>query len=103
VFASNNLIKTNPAAVRAFVAAWIETVDYMRTHKAETVKIESGITGFPESVMAKDYDLTIGMFTKDCKFDAESIATLKRSFADLKLLSTTPDMSKLYTNAFTPK
>ncbi len=103
VFASNNLIKNNPDAVRAFVAAWIETVDYMRAHKAETVKIESKITGFPESVMAKDYDLTIGMFTKDCKFDPESIATLKRSFADLKLLPTTPDMSKLYTEAFIPK
>ena len=60
----------------------------MRTHKAETVKIESGITGFPESVMAKDYDLTIGMFTKACEFDAESLATLKRSFVDLKLLPT---------------
>ena len=35
------------------------------------MKIESGITGFSESVMAKDYDLTIGMFTKACEFDAE--------------------------------
>jgi ABC-type nitrate/sulfonate/bicarbonate transport system substrate-binding protein len=102
VYASNNLIKTNPEAVRAFVAAWIETVDYMRTHKAETAKIESGITGFPESVMAKEYDLTAGMFTKDCRFDAESIAALKRSFSDLKLLPTTPDMSKLYTEQFIP-
>jgi NitT/TauT family transport system substrate-binding protein len=103
VYASTNLIKTNPDAVRAFVAAWIETVDYMRTHKAETVKIESTITGFPESVMAKDYDLTIGMFTKDCRFDAESLATLKRSFADLNLMTTVPDMSTLYTEAFIPK
>ncbi len=67
------------------------------------MKIESGITGFSPSVMAKDYDLTIGMFTKACKFDAESIATLKRSFGDLKLLPTTPDMSKLYTEEFLPK
>ncbi len=87
----------------AFVAAWIETVDYIRAHKAETVKIESGITGFPESVMAKDYDLTIGMFTKACEFDAESLATLKRSFVDLKLLRSPPDMSKLYTEEFLPK
>ena len=34
--------------------------------------------------MAKDYDLTVGMFTKACKFDAESIANLKRSFDDLE-------------------
>jgi NitT/TauT family transport system substrate-binding protein len=103
LYASNQLIKTNPDAVRAFVAGWIETVDYIRAHKADTVKIESVITGFPESVMAKDYDLTVGMFTKACEFDAESLATLKRSFADLKLLPTAPDMSQLYTTAFLPK
>ena len=103
LYASNELIKTNPNAVREFVAGWVDTVNYIRTHKAEAVKIESGITGFPESVMSKDYDLTIGMFTKACAFDPESLATLKRSFADLKLLPTTPDMSKLYTDAFLPK
>jgi NitT/TauT family transport system substrate-binding protein len=103
LYASKHIIDTNPDAVRAFVAAWIETIDFMRTHKAETVKIESEITGFPESVMSKDYDLTIGMFTKDCRFDAESLATLRQSFVDLKLLSTPPDMTKLYTEAFLPK
>ncbi len=103
LYASKHLIDTDPDAVRAFIAGWIETVDFIRTHKAETVKIESEITGFPEKVMAKDYDLTVGMFTKDCKFDAESLATLKRSFVDLKLLESPPDMSKLYTEEFLPK
>jgi NitT/TauT family transport system substrate-binding protein len=103
LYASDKLIKSNPKAVREFVAGWIETVNYIRTHKAETVKIESGITGFPESVMSKDYDLTVGMFSKACEFDPASLATLKRSFAELKLLPTTPDMSKLYTTEFLPK
>jgi ABC-type nitrate/sulfonate/bicarbonate transport system substrate-binding protein len=103
LYASKHLIDTDPNAVRAFIAGWMETIDFMRTHKAETVKIERSITGFSESVMSKEYDLTIGMFTKDCKFDAESLATLKRSFVDLKILSTPPDMSKLYTEAFLPK
>jgi hypothetical protein len=43
------------------------------------------------------------MFTKDCRFDAESLSTLKRSFVDLKLLDSPPDMSKLYTTEFLPK
>jgi ABC-type nitrate/sulfonate/bicarbonate transport system substrate-binding protein len=103
LYASNTLIKSNPNAVREFVAGWVDTVNYIRAHKAEAVKIESSVAGFPESVMSKDYDLTIGMFSKACEFDPESLATLKRSFADLKLLPTTPDMSKLYTNAFLPK
>ncbi len=103
LFASHKLIASNPDAIRAFVAGWIETVDYMRAHKAETVKIESGITHFNEAVMSKEYDLTIGMFTKDCRFDAESLAALKRSFVDLKLVDTPPDMATLYTDAYLPK
>jgi NitT/TauT family transport system substrate-binding protein len=103
LFASNHLIETNPGALRAFLAAWLETTGFIRTHKAETVKIESGITGFSESVMAKEYDIVISMFTKDCKFDAESLATLKRSFVELNLLSAPPDMSKLYTESYLPE
>ena len=103
LFASNDLIAKNPDAVRAFLAGWIETVDYMRANKAETVKIEAKITNFSESVMAKEYDIVIDMFTSDCRFDAESLATLKRSFVELNLLDAEPDMSKLYTEAFLPK
>jgi NitT/TauT family transport system substrate-binding protein len=103
LFASNHLIATNPDAVRAFLAGWIETVAYMRSHKAETVKIEAAVTGFSESVMSREYDLTIGMFTKDCRFDAESLTTLKRAFNDMKLVDTPPDMAKLYTEALLPK
>lgn len=103
IYASDHLIATNPEAIRAFLAAWLETIDYMRAHKAETVKIESVATGFSPNVMAKEYDLTIGMFKNDCRFDPQGLATLKRSFADLKLLDTSPDMSKLYTEEFQPR
>ena len=75
----------------------------MRAHKAETVKIESGITHFSENVMSREYDLAIGMYTKDCRFDAESLAALKRSFVEMKLMESEPDMSKLYTEAYLPK
>jgi ABC-type nitrate/sulfonate/bicarbonate transport system substrate-binding protein len=103
IFASTQLTKSNPDAVRAFLAAWLETIDYIRKHKQEAVKIESDITGFPPSVMSREYDLTIGMFSSDCRFDTQSLDTLKHSFVDLKLLETAPDMSKLYTDAFLPK
>jgi NitT/TauT family transport system substrate-binding protein len=103
LFASNDLIAKNPDGVRAFLAAWIETVAYMRAHKPETVKIESKITNFNEDVMSREYDLVIGMYVKDCRFDAESLATLKSSFVELKLLDSAPDMTKLYTEKFLPK
>jgi NitT/TauT family transport system substrate-binding protein len=103
IFASTQLIKTDPDAIRAFLAAWLETITFMRSHKEETVRIESAITGFPPSVMSREYDLTVGMFSSNCRFDAESLATLKRSFMDLNLLKDEPDMSKLYSEAFLPR
>ncbi len=103
IYATQHLIESNPDALRGFLAAWLETIDYMSKHKAETVKIESEVTGYPESVMAKEYDNTKGMFSRDCKFDADSIANLKRAFVDQKLVESPPDMSKLYSEAFLPK
>ncbi len=103
IYAADQLIKTNPEVIRRFLVAWFETIAFMRKDKAATVKIASEMTGFSAAVQSKEYDLTIGMYSEDGKFDAESLSNLKRSFADLKLLDSEPDMSKLYTEAFLPK
>jgi ABC-type nitrate/sulfonate/bicarbonate transport system substrate-binding protein len=103
IYATQQLIATDPDALRRFLAAWLETIDYMSKHKAETVKIESEVTGYSESVMAKEYDLTKNMFSKDCKFDADSLANLRQAFIDQKLVESPPDMAKLYTEAFLPR
>jgi ABC-type nitrate/sulfonate/bicarbonate transport system substrate-binding protein len=103
IYASNRLTKERPAAITPFLAAWLETIRFIRANKAEAVKLQSGITKFSEHVMSRDYDIVIGMYTEDCKFKPESLATLKQSFVDLKLLDEPPDMSKLYTEAYLPK
>src|SRR5262249_10144480 len=103
LFASNDLMAKNPEAIRAFLVAWLETLDYIRTHRAETIKMKGELRGYSEAVEAKDYDLTLPMYTKTCKFDAEALDTLKHTFVDLKLVDGTPDMSKLYTEAYLPK
>ena len=103
IFATKQVVADHPDAIRAFLAGWLETVEFMRKHKDETVEAESKLTGFSPSVMAKDYDLIMPSFNKGCAFDATSLANLKRSFVEQKLLSEAPDMSKLYTDAFMPK
>jgi NitT/TauT family transport system substrate-binding protein len=105
IYASEQMMKSDPDTIRAFLAAWIETTAYIEdtSHKAEIVKIESAFTGYPENLVAREYDIDQGMFTKDCRFDTESVETLKESFMELKLLDSPPDMSKLYTDAFLPK
>lgn len=103
MYATQHLIASDPDALRRFIAAWLETIDYIGTHKAETVKIASEVTHYSEGVETKEYDLSAGKFSKDCRFDSESLANLKRAFVDQKLVETAPDMSKLYTEAFLPK
>jgi len=103
IFATNKLIAAHPDTVRRFLAAWFDTVKFMRSHKEETVKIESAVTGFSPEVQAREYDINIGGFSDTGKFDKQSLANLKRSLVDLKLIDTPPDMSKLYTEKFLPK
>jgi ABC-type nitrate/sulfonate/bicarbonate transport system substrate-binding protein len=103
IYATDKLIHDDPQAVRSFLAAWLETIRFIETHKAETVKLEAAVTGFPIAVQSKEYDLTHNMFSNTCRFDKQSLANLKRSFVDMKLLPKAPDMSKLYTEAFLPK
>ena len=57
IFATKDAMANRPDAIRAFLAGWLETVDYLRQHKDETIKAESKLTGLSPTVMAKDYDL----------------------------------------------
>ena len=102
LFSSNHLIDTNPQALRTFLVAWIETTNFVLSHKAETVKSWKKVTNFSETVLGEEYEIVKGMYNASCRFDAESLATLKRSFVQLQLLDSEPDMSKLYTEAYLP-
>jgi NitT/TauT family transport system substrate-binding protein len=103
IFATRTLIASDPDAIRRFIVGWFDAVRFMRANHDEAVKIAAQMTGVPLAIEAKEYDITLPMFNTDGHFDAEILATLKRSFADLKLLDQPPDMSKLYTEEFLPK
>ncbi len=47
-------------------------------------------------------DVVMPMFSETGQFDPQAVAVLARSFVDLKLLPSEPDMSKLYTEKFLP-
>ena len=104
LFASNKLIETNPDALRAFLAAWVDTLQFIRDRKNKeaVVEAEMAVTRFSHSVQSKEYEIVHSMYTADCRFDRESLDKLKHSFVTLKLLKTEPDMSKLYTEKFLP-
>jgi NitT/TauT family transport system substrate-binding protein len=101
-FATNDLVARDPDAIRQFLAGWFESVSYMKTHRAESIAASRKITGNSEEADGRQYDVLMPQLSTDGKFDREALATLSRSFVDLKILSEPPDMTKLYTEQFLP-
>ncbi|HXQ52489.1 MAG TPA: ABC transporter substrate-binding protein [Stellaceae bacterium] len=102
IYASNQLLHDKPDAVRRFLAGWFETIAYMRKNKEETVRITRTVTNFPQDVEDQEYDIVMPMFSLDGKFDPAALAVLRRSFVDLHLLDTEPDLTKYFTEAYLP-
>jgi ABC-type nitrate/sulfonate/bicarbonate transport system substrate-binding protein len=103
IFATDKVIGAKPEAVRGFLAGWFDTIAYMRKNKAETVKIAVEVMNKDEQISSRVYDELMAMFSDTGKFDAAALETLKKSYVELKLLPSEPDMSKLYTEAYLPK
>ncbi len=103
IFAADKLIAGRPDAVRAFLKGWFDTIAFMRQNKAETVKIAMEVTNKDEDISGRVYDELMAMFSDTGTFDPRALETLKKSYVELKLLPTEPDMSTLYTEAFLPK
>ena len=103
IFGTNKTIAEKPEAVRAFLKGWFETIAFTRRNKPETVKIAADVTLLSPAIIDRTYDEVISMFSADGKFDPKALDTLRKSFVELGVLPTEPDMSKLYTEAFLPK
>lgn len=102
IFASNDVTQNHPAALRAFLKGWFDTVTFMRSNKQATVDIASRVDNLNPSAQAREFDLVIPEMSTDGRFDPKDIAAIARSYVDLQILPTEPDMSKLYTNDFLP-
>jgi len=103
IFATDKAIAAKPQVVRNFLKGWFETIAFMRSHKAETVKVAKEVMEKDEDVSGRVYDELMPMFSDTGRFDKAALATLSKSYVELKLLPSEPDMSKLYTEAFLPK
>ena len=101
-YATNAVIKAHPDQVRAFNAAWFETVKWMRHNKEETVTLVAPVMNKPIPIVDKAYDIVMPSLSDTGRFDPKGLATLARSFVEMKALPAAPDMSKLYTEAFLP-
>jgi ABC-type nitrate/sulfonate/bicarbonate transport system substrate-binding protein len=103
IYASRKLIDGNPDAVRAFLAGWFDSVAYMRDHKDETIDIAVRAAEMPRSIASRNYQELMPIFNQTGRFNPKALDMLSRSFIELGLLASAPDMGKLYTEAYLPK
>jgi NitT/TauT family transport system substrate-binding protein len=103
IFATDKVIAEKPEAVRAFMAAWLETIALAKANKEKTVGIIQQVLNVHPDVVSKTYDNVIGTYSADGRFNPKALAVLARSYVELKLLDKEPDMTKLYTEEFLPK
>lgn len=103
IFATDKVIVEKPESVRAFMAAWLETITFAKANKAKTVEIVQQVLGFNPDVLNETYDRVVSSYTTDGKFNPRALAVLARSYVELKLLDKEPDMTTLTTETFLPK
>jgi ABC-type nitrate/sulfonate/bicarbonate transport system substrate-binding protein len=102
LYARRGFAEQSPQAVRAFLAAWLETVAYMRAHRAETIETVRRTAEISPGVATRDYDELIGMFNQTGRFDPKALDVLARSFVEMGSLPQAPDMRTLVTEQYLP-
>jgi ABC-type nitrate/sulfonate/bicarbonate transport system substrate-binding protein len=104
IFAQDNLIKSNPDALKRFLKSWFETIKFMQANKTMSVAIASKVTSGPIDLESLEYDrLVPKFFSFDGRFKPDDLAAVSKALVMLKSADELPVMSKLYTEDFLPQ
>jgi NitT/TauT family transport system substrate-binding protein len=102
IFATNEIVTRHPDTVRRFLAGWRDVIDFMAANREETIRLVAPISGLAEDIQAREYDKAMPMMSRDLRFLPKALEVLSRSFVELEILPTAPDMKTLYTEQFLP-
>jgi ABC-type nitrate/sulfonate/bicarbonate transport system substrate-binding protein len=103
IYGSNQITEERPEAVRGFLKGWFEAVAFMRGNRDEAIAIVRKITGLDQAVEERQFDLVMPEMSLTGRFDRKGLATIARSFVELRMTDKEPDMTRLYTEKFLPK
>lgn len=102
IFATDAAIKAKPQALRKFVAGWFETVAYMRSHKAETIKIVTAVMKVSPKIATEAYDLEMPAITPEGRIDPATFHAFEESILPPALLAKAAK-AQLIDSSFLPK
>jgi ABC-type nitrate/sulfonate/bicarbonate transport system substrate-binding protein len=102
VLAQKALVASNPDLVTRFLQGFFATIEFMKTHKAETGKVAEEVLRYSPAVAERAYDHELDGFEADGRFDPKALAVLKSSFVEMGILDSEPKDSELFTTRFVP-
>jgi NitT/TauT family transport system substrate-binding protein len=102
IYARTDFLKDHPDLMKKFLAGWYESVAYMRTHRAESIKMSAQLSGLNPAATAQAFDSIIPTMSRDGNWNDAALAVLSHSFVDLGILDHVPDPNTLITRKFVP-
>jgi NitT/TauT family transport system substrate-binding protein len=102
LFASDDMIRDRPDALRRFLSAWFETVAFMKSDKSAAIRLTEKDTQLPPDLASKVYDEEMPDYRTDGHFDARDFAAVKQSLLDLGLVTTMPPDAAMLRQDFLP-
>jgi NitT/TauT family transport system substrate-binding protein len=102
IFAQRSTVANNPGLVDRFLKGFFAAIAFMKGHREETSAVAEAVLHQSPTVVREDYDLEIGMFNDDGRFDPRALAVLKQSFVDMGTLDRNPPDDELFTTQFLP-
>jgi NitT/TauT family transport system substrate-binding protein len=102
-WASNDFIANHPDDIKAFMAGWFESLDYMKAHRDESVEISAQILDLPPKVAGSLYDYLMPFYNETGKYNPQALDTIVQSMVDSNLIPKAVDLKPFYTEEFLPK
>jgi NitT/TauT family transport system substrate-binding protein len=101
IFARSAVVKQRPAAVRAFLRGWYDSVKFARTNKDFAVDVITNVVGRDRTLVARLYDQLVPTYSVDGRFAARPMQGLARALNDQFGLDQAA-LTGLYTEEFLP-
>jgi len=103
IFATNAIVTRHPDQVRRFLAGWSDVIAFMAANRDDTIRLVAPVSQLSDDIQAREYDKAMPMMSRDLRFRPKALEVLARSFVELEILPTAPDMKTLYTEEYLPQ
>jgi ABC-type nitrate/sulfonate/bicarbonate transport system substrate-binding protein len=101
-YAADEAIKTQKAAIAGALRGCFQALRFIRESPREAHAIAAKTLGWPEDAVARAYEITGPLFSRDGAISVEAIEAMQTTMVELKAQKQKMPAADLYTTEFTP-